>query len=198
VGDSDTSCDGGGTGDVSDADRHVDRVGDEVLTLVTQHEVDSQIWVLREKRVEARDDLPKREGQGSRDAQDAPEASGTPGEVVRLVQRGEDRLHAREILGSRVRQVDRSRRPRQQGRADLPFELGDEPRRGRLRQAQLAARGREAPGARDPDEQAKREQTVTHPSQQPKTELRRLRERCAKAGTLRAARIASSCIETRR
>ena len=49
-------------------------------------------------------------------------------------------------------------------RSDLPLERGDEPRRGRLRQAQLPARGREAPGARDPDEQAKRGQTIAHAS----------------------------------
>src|SRR5579862_3797955 len=90
VRDTDPPCHGRGTREVPNADRNVHDVGDQILPLVTQYQLDTQVRMLREEPVEPWHDLAKSERQGSRDAQASPELARAARAVIGLVERGED------------------------------------------------------------------------------------------------------------
>src|SRR2546428_3599971 len=95
---------GGGIAKRAEAEGNVHAFGDERLPLIVDQQHDPQLWVTPEKIIEPRNDRMLGEAGGGRYAQDAAQFSGAARREVGFVERGEDRFHAREVLGARFGQ----------------------------------------------------------------------------------------------
>ena len=109
-----------------------------------------------------RNDLANPEAGRQRDAEHAAQFSGAARGVVGLLQAGQQRFDPGEIVRAGVGQRHMSRGPHQQRRPDLLFQLGQDARDRRLRQAELAAGARKAAGMRGANEGAERQEPVGH------------------------------------
>ncbi len=107
----------------------------------------------RESR-QARDHLAHGEARGQPDAQYAAQFAGAACGMVGLLECGEDRLDAGEIVRTRFGERDGAGGARKQRGADLALECRGDARDRGLRQAKLTAGAGKASRARDAGEQA--------------------------------------------
>jgi hypothetical protein len=116
----------------SEAKRHVDALGHQVLVAIVQREIDAQCRMKLHEGRQPRDHFPQPETQGQRDTQGATQLAGSARGVIGLFQRHQDRLDSRQVVRARFRQRQASSGARHQSRAHLTLELTGDARCGGL------------------------------------------------------------------
>ena len=158
----DPARDGGAVAKRSNAHGDVDRLADEIMSGVIQRKLDAELWMLPGEARQARQDGSDRKGGRRRHLQRTAQFAGAARRMIGLVKSGEDRLGPGEIVGAGLGEGHGPCAARQERRPDLSFERRHDPRRGRLRHAHLARRGRETAAAGDAHEKLHRDEPVAH------------------------------------
>src|SRR5258708_32125966 len=107
------------------------------------------------------DSLPHGKVRSQTDPHYSAQLSRSARSMFRLVELGEDRLDASQKVQAGVGQRYGARGPDEKRDADLTLQRRDRPRRGRLRDVQLATGRGKASLASDPSEQPQRGEAVT-------------------------------------
>ncbi len=163
---------GARVGQRAEAKRDVHAFLDRVLPMVADRQVDVQRRMPRQKRRHQRNDLAHAEAGRHGDAQRPPQLQRPARRVIGLLERRQDRLDARQVVGAGIGQREGTRRAGDERGADVLLERGDDAGDRGLRQVQLARRGGEAAGAGDAHEEAEREQFVVHVGRAGRGDLR--------------------------
>ena len=118
--------------------------------------------MLVQEPAQPRDDLSDGDAGRQPDPQHSAHLASAARRLIRFLEGIEDRLDASEILAARLRENNRTGRPRQERCSDVALERSDDPGRRRLRDAELASGAREAPGPGDAHEEPESRHAVIH------------------------------------
>ena len=141
----------------TEPDRDIDRVPDEILPSVFQEELNVKVGMPSHEGGQAGDGVANAEAGRHAHSQLAAKVTAVTNAVFGLLQRGEDRLHARKEFGAGLGGDDGARGSRQKPPAKIRLEIGDDAGGLGLREAAFARRRRKAAEASDARIKPKRE-----------------------------------------
>jgi hypothetical protein len=147
---------------LSDPEREVGALGDEVLVPVRDHQIDPELRMVGEEIRKERNDPPHAKGRRQRHAQKTGKPVRAARRVLGVVDRCNRLARPDEQGFARVGRGNLARRPREQLDAQSGLERGDRARDGRLRQPELLAGLRKAPGFNRAGEERKLMKPIIH------------------------------------